>query len=165
MRKDIGEAWLAGKWPIFLTGPAGTGKTCAAACLFRWFPGPVDAKRQCLWLSVGSEVKSVCSANGAGLAVVQSQTSDATAMRSAFWMLSRLRDAAFVVLDDLGTRPPTDPQYEALNDIVNARAGKPTVYTSNLGIADIGRLYDDRTASRLGRGAVIPCCGQDRRMG
>jgi DNA replication protein DnaC len=64
----------------------------------------------------------------------------------------------------MGSRAPTEAQAEAGLALLNARSGSPTVITSNLSMEQIGRIQDDRLASRLGAGLEIRLTGKDRRL-
>jgi len=150
-------------WPLVLYGATGSGKSCLAACLFRWFPSPNDPRHPVLWVQAAAEVRALTTAWREGQAPVLSQTTDMVVERSEHWLLSRMRDAAFVVLDDLGLRTPTESQQDAVLEIINARSGKPTVITTNLSMQRLAQTYDDRIVSRLAAGVAISVQGQDRR--
>lgn len=55
-------------------------------------------------------------------------------------------DAPFVVLDDIGVRDCTEGFRADLHRIVNARIGRPTIYTSNVPLADINEVFRERPA-------------------
>ncbi|MGI6154028.1 MAG: ATP-binding protein [Christensenellaceae bacterium] len=65
--------------------------------------------------------------------------------------LSFLYDARLLLLDDLGTEPPTqNVTAEYLYELIDKRQGKPTVIASNLKTSsDIVGRYNERIASRL----------------
>ncbi len=150
------RALVAGqsRWPLFLHGPVGTGKTCAALCLLDYSEGDYFT------------VTSLCAT------VIQSQqgrlewTNEArggTIWPEQFWRgVSR---APLIVLDELGCRErPSDAHYDAVKQCVDERMGKPFVAISNHGPAALAKLYDDRIASRLACGTVIGLRGADRRI-
>lgn len=76
--------------------------------------------------------------NAAELAAVQAQMRIAAAV-------------PFCVLDDVGVRSATESFRSMLHTIVNARmmAGLPTVYTSNVLLADLSTVFDRRLADRV----------------
>lgn len=80
-------------------------------------------------------------------------------------MIRRMRDAAFVVLDDIGTATQSDVKILTTLEIINARIGRPTIITTNLDMHQIGQIYDDRIVSRLRAGVCIEMNGRDRRLG
>jgi DNA replication protein DnaC len=57
----------------------------------------------------------------------------------------------FLVMDDVGVREASDAFRTDLHAIINARVtnGLPTVYTSNLPMAELMRTYDARLADRI----------------
>ncbi|WP_246293842.1 DNA replication protein [Paenibacillus planticolens] len=57
----------------------------------------------------------------------------------------------FLVMDDVGVREASEAFRADLHAIINARTtdGLPTVYTSNLPMAELMRLYDARLADRV----------------
>jgi len=59
--------------------------------------------------------------------------------------------APFAVLDDIGVRDATEGFRSDLHAVINARvaAALPTVYTSNIPLSELGRLYDARLADRV----------------
>lgn len=74
------------------------------------------------------------------------------------------------MIDDIGAEKPSEWVLEVLYAIVNYRYERklPTVFTSNIGMADIGVVYGDRIASRIvemcgGSDGIVKLTGQDRR--
>jgi DNA replication protein DnaC len=64
------------------------------------------------------------------------------------------REVPLLVLDDFGTRKPTDWVYDVLYLIINYRYEwmLPTIFTSNLNLNEISKVYgDDRLTSRIER--------------
>ncbi|WP_029191475.1 hypothetical protein [Paenibacillus elgii] len=59
--------------------------------------------------------------------------------------------APFAVLDDVGVRECTEGFRGDLHTVINERvaAGLPTVYTSNIPMGGLSRLYDARLADRV----------------
>jgi DNA replication protein DnaC len=59
--------------------------------------------------------------------------------------------APFLVMDDIGTRDATQPFRDDLHTIINTRvsAELPTVYTSNIEMAALDKLFDRRLADRV----------------
>ena len=75
-------------------------------------------------------------------------------------VVKMLSDADVVVIDDLGAEvgsvdrnsEATDYNVRTLNAILNGRANKPTVFTTNLTIPELRETYDGRILSRVLRG-------------
>ena len=83
--------------------------------------------------------------------------------------MSEILDSAitgFRIIDDIGTGKPTETAIEALYLIVNARYEQmlPTIYTTNLSMAEMCSVYGDRIASRLSACREIELIGRDRRV-
>lgn len=124
---------------LWLTGPAGTGKTVAMA-------GVLAARGGIVVL--GPEL----------VRVFRHDYPEARAMRE------RLMRHHTVILDDIGTRS-REEEAEALFTVVNARqgAGKVTLISSNLTKAEVDR-YDARILDRIkARGVVAELLGESMR--
>jgi len=146
LRKAINEAVAASRWPIYLFGPAGVGKTCAAACVWRSWP------RWPLWYETSEIINRI----------VRCRTSD-DSDDSERGLTNKIRDTPLIVLNDFGIRAPTEAAFEILIRIIDLRLGKPLIVTSNLEPEQLAKVFDDRVASRLLRGSVVHCVGDDRR--
>lgn len=61
------------------------------------------------------------------------------------------KQAPFAVLDDLGVRDATDGFRQDLHSVINYRVANelPTAYTSNLPIAEMATVFDDRLYDRI----------------
>lgn len=66
--------------------------------------------------------------------------------------LSRAKSAPFAVLDDIGIRSATEAFRSDLHEIINHRVTNrlPTVYTSNVELANLSQVFDKRLADRIG---------------
>jgi len=73
------------------------------------------------------------------------------ASREYYRQMQHARTAPFAVLDDIGVRTATDGFRGDLHSVINYRVsnGLPTVYTSNVTIADLKRIFDARLADRI----------------
>lgn len=130
----------------------GTGKTTTAAALINEYithhyigavrRGLQPAERPAYFLDLNAWQTAYNLAtmtdSAAELAAVQAQ------MRIA-------ASAPFCVLDDVGVRSASESFRAMLHTIVNARmmAGLPTVYTSNVLLADLATVFDRRLADRV----------------
>lgn len=65
--------------------------------------------------------------------------------------LEKAKRADFTVLDDIGIRSATEPFRADLHEIINHRTTNelPTIYTSNVDIAELARVFDARLADRV----------------
>jgi len=142
------------KWPLFLHGPVGTGKSCAALCLidhvakseFWAMPALVDFVRN---VQAGRQDWYECGRGG-------------TWTTKGWWQ--RVANMPLLVLDDVGLREVSDDfQMETLFLALEARDGKPLILTSNLDPKEIQQLYNVRIRSRACSGIVYHLRGRDRR--
>lgn len=71
--------------------------------------------------------------------------------RPYYQAMEKAKHAPFAVLDDIGVRGATDAFRGDLHTIINYRTanGLPTVYTSNLAIEDMERIFDARLYDRM----------------
>jgi DNA replication protein DnaC len=143
-------------WPLYLYGPAGTGKTCGALVLADRVSGWVgfidfavlcDALRRCKmgeYVWSGTHGQTQVDAEGYWVA----------------WAKLRL-----CIIDEVGSRGDvSDHQYETLKAAIDARFNSPLVLISNLDLGQISRLFDDRVASRIGAGTVVSVEHTDMRL-
>lgn len=80
-------------------------------------------------------------------------------------ILEALKKVDILVLDDLGAESMTDWRKETLLQLINARAGKCTLYTSNLTSEEIFEHIGQRNFSRLfAETEVFKITGKDMRM-
>lgn len=80
--------------------------------------------------------------------------------------MERTKLAPFAVLDDIGVREASENFRADLHAIINYRVmnAKPTVYTSNLPIEDMARVFDERLYDRIrDQCGVIHFDGKSRR--
>lgn len=152
----VREAFRANRFPLYLWGDPGRGKTCAAACVYRSQPEHMRV----LWWSTPTFLGIVARCRREGNVAIPG--SAYTVGEEHLWE-TRIGQPAVLFMDDVGIRSPTDAQYEMLFRLVDMRGVRPTVYTSNLHPDLLQKTYDGRISSRLLRGTVIEFSGNDRR--
>jgi DNA replication protein DnaC len=142
------------KWPLFLYGPVGTGKSCAALCLVdrvadaEFWPMPALAT-YVRSVKEGREEWYKCGQGG-------------TWTERQWW--KHMAHIPLLVLDDVGLREVNSEfQTETLFLALEAREGKPLICTSNLNEHEIETSYNDRIRSRMCCGTVYELRGRDRR--
>ena len=66
-------------------------------------------------------------------------------------VIKRTQEANFAVLDDIGVRGATEAFRSYVHAIINQRTvnGLPTIYTSNLPIEDMAKVFDERLYDRM----------------
>jgi DNA replication protein DnaC len=78
----------------------------------------------------------------------------------------RTKAAPFAVLDDIGVRSASEAFRADLHSVINHRVanGLPTVYTSNVMLADLAQVFDARLADRIREQCVeIRFVGESKR--
>jgi DNA replication protein DnaC len=155
LRQTI-RALVAGEspWPLFLCGAPGTGKTCAALCLLDHAGGEyLTVSGLCSKLIQAQQGRLEWSKEGRG----------GTLWPEHVW--NQIGAAPLVVLDEMGCRDKvSDAHYEAVKQVIDDRYCKPLVVISNLALAEVSKVYDDRVFSRLAAGTVVEVAGDDRRL-
>lgn len=146
-RKSV-ERWIRAaskenRFPLFIHGGTGTGKTCLAALLFRRVTWP-------MWRRCDDFLLTLATSRGDSSFVAQKD---------------RAANCSCLFLDDIGLREPTETMQQILFDLLELRKGKPTVITSNHSPETLKELYDDRIRSRILAGTIIEIAGSDRREG
>jgi DNA replication protein DnaC len=139
---------------MFLHGPPGTGKTCAALCLLDFAGGEyytVSGLHDLLIRAQHGRLEwSRCGHGG-------------TIWPETIW--AKLARAPLVVLDELGCRERvSDAHYETVKRCIDERHNRAFIVISNLTLADVASVYDNRIFSRLGAGTVLELAGKDRRL-
>ena len=155
LRKLFRKAATEGiAWPLYLYGPAGTGKTCAVLALHDHAGGVYYSHSQ-----FGAE--AVLAMKGQlewPWRKEQRMVSDLS-----FW--KAIANCTLLTIDDVGTRADvSDAAYDRFKRALDCREGKPTVVVSNFPLDVIAKIYDDRVASRLAAGTVEHIFGPDRRL-
>lgn len=88
------------------------------------------------------------------------------ANREYYRRLQQAKSAPFAVLDDIGVRTATEAFRGDLHSVINHRTanGMPTVFTSNLPIAEMANVFDARLYDRMrDQCAVIHFEGKSKR--
>jgi DNA replication protein DnaC len=133
-RLAVGEL----RWPLYLYGPTGRGKTCAALWLMDQVPGSLfcTAERLVQWVLEHA--------------------------RSS-WELAG--DSPLVMVDELGLRSrDSDLEYVAVKQMADLREHRPAIWICNHPPNSIRSTYDDRIYSRICSGTWYELTGADRRM-
>jgi DNA replication protein DnaC len=143
------------KWPLFLHGSVGTGKSCSALCL----ADRVEKAEFWAMPNLATYVMSV--KQGREGWNHHGQGGDWT--ERTWW--NYIASVPLLILDDVGLREVhSEFQTETLYLALENREGKPLVCTSNLNPEEILTSYNDRIRSRLCSGTVYELRGRDRRL-
>lgn len=137
-------------WPLLITGEVGSGKTCVGLCLSDSFGG--------WYTSVGDLHEKVLAIRDKRLFWTGPTGCQVTLVE--FWKLWKA--CSLCVLDELGTRTPTDAAYETIKLAIDGREERPFVAISNLPPSGLAEVCDNRIASRLASGTVLEMRGDKR---
>jgi len=142
------------RWPVYLHGAPGCGKSALAGLLF------MHVQRRPMWINAVDGFKAVV------MSAVDPRPLWGYGQPFVEWEhWDELRKRSFVVLDDIGLRgKASDAQYDALQKFLLMRQDAPTVLTSNHSLENLAAIYDDRTASRVADGTIVAVNGKDRRV-
>lgn len=149
------DGWNAESEGLYIHGGFGTGKTHAAASLLLGQALACPWSAQALrFYSVPALLESIRRTFSPENAADGDPTEEAL-------------EAPLIVLDDLAAERPTEWVRERFYLLVDGRYAslKPTIFTSNVHLDQIGAIYGGRLASRI-RGCcrIIEITGRDHRM-
>lgn len=140
---------------LFLTGPAGTGKTHIAVALLvdHIKDTPFAEKADCAFttmIDLLDELKAAFS----------------RPVNEQLWLIHNYCNVEFLVIDDIGVELPTEWAVSHIYRIVNHRWGcdKQTIFTSNFNYKQLSEKLDTRIVSRImGMCEVVELSGSDLR--
>lgn len=156
------------KWPLFVGGAPGMGKSCATLCLADHVPGAFWTPWEAFWKFISdvnfgraqSEIPGRLVDEGLGTYRTLSVTVNWTYKR--WW--AHFYHLPLAIIDDVGLRASAnDTQYEALKQALDARERKPLIVTSNLDLGALGKTFDARVLDRLSCGTIVLLNGKSRR--
>lgn len=135
-----------------LFGNPGVGKSHLAMSIIRNLNETDGKKRTCLFMDLDEM-----------LSRVRDSFSNRESKYTEQYFIRLLSEVDYLVLDDLGAETgSTDTQKTAsdytiriLKSIADARQGKSTIFTTNLGREALTKMYDQKTVSRLLRDTYL----------
>ncbi|MCA9109319.1 MAG: ATP-binding protein [Planctomycetaceae bacterium] len=154
----IRETIQSNRWPLTLWGPPGSGKTCVAALTLASWPTSHDTNVR--FFTVSSFVSLVQQARRDGSVLLHGAERECS--ESDIWRV-QIEQKELLVLDDLGTRSPTDSQFEIIFEMIDRRRNRPLIISTNHSPEALSGVFDDRIKSRLLAGTVLEMLLQDRR--
>nr|WP_235615911.1 DNA replication protein [Brevibacillus reuszeri] len=135
----------------------GTGKTTTAAALLNEYltahyigclqRGETPLERPTFFWDVNEFQRDY---NAFSRPMVPRETAEPAAAR--YYRTMRIAESVpFLIADDIGVRDATDAFRADLHSVINRRvvSGLPTIYTSNIPMAEMLRLFDARIADRI----------------
>lgn len=146
----------------------GTGKTTTAAAVLNEYIianylGSLKRNRQALQVpAVFLDVNAFQTDYN-----LATMTNDEAGMEAVRATIKRTQGAPFAVLDDIGVRSASEAFRAYLHAIINYRTanGLPTVYTSNLPIEDMAKVFDERLYDRMRDMCAVLHFGGDSKRG
>lgn len=152
----LDEAAAISRWPVLVTGDVGVGKSIMAALAYRDWSGP-SAK----FLSAADAVSVLKRGEFGGVMIpgCAEPQSDVQLLRS--WC----ERTTLLVLDDLTNGLSHQGSKDALWRIINARAGRPAIYTANGSPDELADFFGASLSDRLFQGTTIIWPGKSRRKG
>jgi len=165
-KKEYLKQILAGD-SLFITGGSGTGKTFLAVVLAQEFyiQNIIEAQDYYSDKSEFKPSKSILFLPATELFLKLKSSFNESS--GEIEILDNLDKADLLILDDIGTDKVSDWSKQIIYTIVDRRYRnmKQLIVTSNLSLQEIGKLYDDRIASRLMEmGSVVELVGKDKRI-
>lgn len=145
------ETYIAGydgKKNLLLHGSYGTGKSHLSVGITKTL---IEQKKECLFLSLPKLLTKIKDTyNNQGV------TEDE--------LLEAIQRVDLLVLDDIGAEKKSDWTQTKLFEILDDRSGKSTIYTTNLGSAELREQINERNFSRMMENTeVIKMNGNDYR--
>ncbi|MDT2864278.1 DnaA ATPase domain-containing protein [Vagococcus carniphilus] len=129
---------------VFMYGGAGTGKSHLLVGILKNI-NELSTEKRCLFVSVPKLLSNI-----------KKSFNDPTELKGEAYYMKLLSDADVLGLDDIGaelsmntTKQATDFTINTLYNVLNAREGKSTLFTSNLTIEQLSKLMDERIISRI----------------
>lgn len=138
---------------LFMTGPAGTGKTYLSACI----AGKV-MERLLTCIYVGAAELFELAAN------VTFGRGDTEILAAR---LNTIENCDLLIIDDLGTEFLTELSRSEMFSLISRRLtlGLSTIISTNMDLNSVEKAYGDRVASRIkGNYTVLPFFGADLRL-
>ncbi|MGX7024139.1 DnaA ATPase domain-containing protein [Vagococcus hydrophili] len=129
---------------VFMYGSAGTGKSHLLVGILKNI-NEISTEKRCLFVSVPKLLGNI-----------KKSFNDPRELKGEAYYMKLLSDTDILGLDDIGaelsmntTKQASDFTINTLYNILNAREGKSTLFTSNLTIEQLSRLMDERIISRI----------------
>lgn len=153
IRRYLEEFGQAGSGSLFMTGPAGTGKTYLTACI----AGKVmEQLYSCIYIGAAELFELAANVTfGRGETEVLSSR------------LNTIENCDLLIIDDLGTEFLTELSRSEMFSLISHRLtmGLSTIISSNMDLNSVEKTYGDRVASRIkGNYTVLPFFGADLRL-
>ena len=135
---------------LLFSGLYGLGKSHLSVCIVRELM--VRKNASCIFTSVPKLLTMIKS------------TFQKNSEMSELELLNALEDVDVLVLDDIGAEKDTDWTTEKIFELIDNRAGKHTIYTTNLVSKELNKKIGERNFSRLIMDTeIVHIVGEDNR--
>lgn len=135
---------------LLLPGASGRGKSYASVCCMKKF---LEIKEECFFVNVANLYVTWLALKQTGQSELQ--------------LVEKYGECELLILDDLGTRTPSESFLDFIYLIINRRVGKPnlgTIISSNLSYQEMSQKLGDAITSRICSGMIVRFSGKDKRM-
>ena len=164
LQKTLIKVIAEDNFPLYLFGDQGRGKTCASACLYASFP--VSHHKIPRWFRTSRIIRDIqsCRTNPKRTVLWYVGADRTPVYLGEKQIVEKVRDSPIVFFDDVGIRDASESVCEIFLELLDARAGRKTVFTGNNPPDELSKIYDGRIASRILSGSCICLKGKDRRI-
>lgn len=155
--QSLREANKHGRFPVYLTGGVGCGKSYTAASVYARCTGTVAMYGYSEFISDAIQVEKsggIQRYMGCGALIEMTD----------FGWWNWLSSVGLLIVDDIGTGMSHERRNELFVRLIDGRSNKPLVMTGNLDMNEVGDHFDARIASRIASGTVVDMGVNDLRM-
>ena len=146
VRRIIQSAMSERRYPVYIHGPAGVGKSSLMRLIFE--RARAAERVWAIWRRADEALYDLAT----------SRDLERQGQKHL------LHNCGHLFFDDIGTRAPSPQMYSDLFDLLEARARRPLWITSNVSPEELQQAgYDDRIYTRMLMGTVIEMQGANQR--
>lgn len=155
---ELRVAVRSDRYPIYLFGDVGVGKSFAAALVYcRW-----PERRSVMFSSYVELINTAIEAERSREVTRTLDDGRVIEMTKGQWW-KWLAEVSLLVIDEIGTGNAGEWRIEMLWQVLEKRKGLPTLLTGNILLSDLESRFDARIQSRILEGHQIWVTGADRR--
>lgn len=155
----LAQLLQADKWPLYLWGPTGVGKSYAAANVFVLWQGVEYAAK---WVSYLNLTDTAIGLKKHGTLERWRLGRTVTITEASFWRT--IQDVELLVIDEIALGKSHDWRTEIMWDVLEARKNRPLILTGNVPPSELIEVFDERIQSRILAGSLFGMTGEDKRL-
>ncbi len=156
------EALNRHRWPFYIWGPVGTGKSFLAMTAYVRYPGQARAVRWCDFIGDAMELDR----SKDGEIVRWQNGTSAEITKASFWRVAE--EVELLIVDEIGTGGESDAIRGWRNEIfwrvLECRKHRPTILTGNIDPKQLGTAFDPRIQDRILEGQLFEVRGRSQRL-